>query len=444
MKIFKKLIQRILPAALCLTLHTGFSLPAMAENAQSELSAGDAYGTAALSYLDTLVHTYPNRTNNENDRSQSVSDAGLWIRSQLEAMGYTVETQDYVHLNFTGTNYYVTRPGVSDDIVCLGAHYDCVDTAGADDNGSGVSVLLEIAGRFAQTETPCTLQFVFFDNEEQGGFVGSYNYVNYVLKENNLLDNVICYINLDSVGGGDRLYAYGGVYDENGSLEQIWPYLMAHSYAETLGISLYTMPKEVEMFQTPTRNSGSDHYYFMQEGIPYLYLEAGLWCDDDGGGGNDETHLTCHYQTADPAFSSSGGQIMHTEFDNLDTLNSLLPGRVQSNLSSVSRLVSAMLTDITPDTPPEYILPEETYAEETESEKFTEATEASSEEATEETEVLSGSHLPVLILLSFIGVMILAAIAFVLFVSSVGSRNRRRRRRFGRRRRKKSGRRKFN
>lgn len=79
-------------------------------------------------------------------------------------------------------------------------------------------------------------------------------------------------------------------------------------------------------------------------------MEASLWCNDDGTGGNDETHLTCHYQTANEAFASTGGQIMHTEFDDLDRLNELLPGRVQKNLHDASAIVTGMLLDISPNT----------------------------------------------------------------------------------------------
>ena len=79
-------------------------------------------------------------------------------------------------------------------------------------------------------------------------------------------------------------------------------------------------------------------------------MEASLWCNDDGTGGNDETHLTCHYQTANEAFASTGGQIMHTEFDDLNRLNELLPGRVQKNLHDASAIVTGMLLDISPNT----------------------------------------------------------------------------------------------
>lgn len=310
----------------------------------------DLYGVEAYANLEAIYQNFPQRINDENNRSENVTNAGLWIQSQLESYGYEVSTHDFTHFNFTGTNYFVTKPGKSDKTIIIGAHYDSMPTAGVDDNGSGVSVLLELAHRFYDMDTPCTLQFVFFDTEEYGAYAGSSCFVYTYLMTNNLLDDVLCCINIDSIAGGDRLYGYGGEYDEDGKLTREWVYDEANLIADDLGLDLYTLPEQVTEFQSPTRLLGSDSYYFAKEGIPYLYMEASLWCNDDGTGGNDETHLTCHYQTANEAFASTGGQIMHTEFDDLNRLNELLPGRVQKNLHDASAIVTGMLLDISPNT----------------------------------------------------------------------------------------------
>ena len=76
----------------------------------------------------------------------------MWIQSQLESYGYEVSTHDFTHFDFTGTNYFVTKPGKSDKTIIIGAHYDSMPTAGVDDNGSGVSVLLELAYRVYDME----------------------------------------------------------------------------------------------------------------------------------------------------------------------------------------------------------------------------------------------------------------------------------------------------
>lgn len=313
----------------------------------------EGYGDAAYNYLQYIYDNFPERTNDKNSRSDSVDKAGDWLVSELSGMGYDVNIQEYIHgdSGYYGTNYSVIKEGSSDDIIVVGAHYDSEATAGIDDNGSGVSVVLELAERFYGELTPCTVIFAFYDGEENGGYVGSYYFVNEYLEANGLLENVLCNINIDSVGGGDRLYGYGGEYETDGSLTREWVYNAANLIADENDIPLFTLPDEVEEFKSPTRITGSDQHYYNAKKIPYLYLEASLWCNDDGSGGNSETALTCHYQTADSAFSSTGGQIMHTSFDDLDTLNELLPGRIKRNLSNTSRLVSLMLNTVDSDTP---------------------------------------------------------------------------------------------
>ncbi|MBQ8639130.1 MAG: M28 family peptidase [Lachnospiraceae bacterium] len=453
-----KLCNRLKPMFAALTaaaaLFTASLSPMAAE-------AGDDYGTAAYSFLETLTSSYPSRTNEEGNRSQSLNDAGLWIKSQLESFGYEVGVHDYVHFNYTGTNYYVTKPGSSEKMIVVGAHYDSVATGGVDDNGSGVSVLLELAQRFADEETPCTIQFVFFDNEEHGGFVGSCTYINTHMIPNGLLDKTICYINLDSIGAGDRLHAYGGSYAEDGTLTGLWPYQLAITAAQINNVALYTIPDAVASnpdpdlaFQAPTRISGSDHHYFNAFGIPYVYFEAALWCDENGTG-PDSTSLTCHYQTSDPAFASTGGQIMHTDFDNLARLNELLPGRIQKNLSDTSKVVSSMLMEITEYTPEDmasmtYTPTEEApqtlppIIEETEPPTEEELTTAAPVETTaaasnqpQSSSTLPTNHSLIIIIFTFAGAVILLLVGFIIYTTAAGTRRKRRNRRYNRNRRKK-------
>lgn len=60
--------------------------------------------------------------------------------------------------------------------ILIGAHYDSVPgTPGADDNATGVAVLLEFARQFATEPTRYPLRLVAFDMEESG-LLGSKNY----------------------------------------------------------------------------------------------------------------------------------------------------------------------------------------------------------------------------------------------------------------------------
>ena len=80
--------------------------------------------------------------------------------------GYAVVRQPYKVGTVECSNLEVTRPGGS-EIILIGAHYDSViGSPGANDNGSGVAALLELARIFSADTPKQTLRFVAFVNEE--------------------------------------------------------------------------------------------------------------------------------------------------------------------------------------------------------------------------------------------------------------------------------------
>lgn len=80
-------------------------------------------------------------------------------------------------------------------LVC--AHYDSImDSPGANDNASGIAVLLELAERFSGNSE---IGFISFDAEEWNKF-GSYAYVNSLGK--NKLKKIKAVVNIDMVGAG--------------------------------------------------------------------------------------------------------------------------------------------------------------------------------------------------------------------------------------------------
>ena len=103
--------------------------------------------------------------------------ARQYLSQQLKQYGFTPQQQNFP----TGTNLVATRPGTNPQgkTLIVGAHYDTVeDSPGADDNASGVAVVLEVARLFAKIPTPQTLQVVFFDQEEEG-LLGSRAFVDH-------------------------------------------------------------------------------------------------------------------------------------------------------------------------------------------------------------------------------------------------------------------------
>lgn len=99
--------------------------------------------------------------------SKAYRRAARYVRSQLRGMGYRV-TMDPVSLPDGRTwNVSARWPGASGRPILLGAHLDTVDgSPGANDNASGVAVILEVARSVAGTALGREVRFVAFGGEE--------------------------------------------------------------------------------------------------------------------------------------------------------------------------------------------------------------------------------------------------------------------------------------
>ncbi len=96
----------------------------------------------------------------------------------------------------------LTGAEIPDEIVVVGAHYDSfMGTVGADDNASGVAVVLELARRLASKPTPRTIRFVAFANEEPPFFrlplMGSLRYADSCRASG---DQIVSMMSIDGIG----------------------------------------------------------------------------------------------------------------------------------------------------------------------------------------------------------------------------------------------------
>lgn len=100
---------------------------------------------------------------------EALRRAAAYIERTWQAQGYTVARQEYQTRGETIANLEVSRTGTepSAGVVVVGAHYDSViGSPGANDNGTGVAALLEIARRLTAQKLCRTVHFVAFVNEE--------------------------------------------------------------------------------------------------------------------------------------------------------------------------------------------------------------------------------------------------------------------------------------
>jgi len=125
--------------------------------------------------------------------------AAKYIEKQFKKAGYAVNVQNYTARGRIFKNLEVEKKG-NDEIIIIGAHYDTnKGTPGADDNGSGIAVLLELAKLVKNATFTKTVRFVAFSTEEVPSFktstMGSYIYAKQAKEE-----NIVAMISLEMLG----------------------------------------------------------------------------------------------------------------------------------------------------------------------------------------------------------------------------------------------------
>jgi len=258
------------------------------------------------------------------------AETAQYITGVFEKLGYSPETRPFTDTGYIGdtettihsANVVAVKPGLSHREIIVGAHYDSVDDGlGADDNASGVAVMLTAAGLVADVETPYTIVFVAFGAEE-ADLLGSYAYVDSMSTAE--IQNVVVMLNLDSLTAGDINYVYS---NERKSVVRDWAldWAQSHSYAlETI--------RNVDL----TDEDGydvADYAAFQEAGIPFAYFEATNWNLGDQDG----------YTQVDPQYGDAGA-IIHTQYDTIEYLDETFPGRVDERLDLFVAVVYNLLT----------------------------------------------------------------------------------------------------
>ena len=136
-------------------------------------------------------------------RSHALHAAEAFLRDTWTAYGYEVTAQEYEVSDVRCANLEVTLPGAKDRATILvGAHYDTVQSSpGADDNASGIAVLLELTHLLQYTRPQCELRFVAFVNEEAPFFfTGQQGSSIYAQAARRRGDRIRCMLSLEMLG----------------------------------------------------------------------------------------------------------------------------------------------------------------------------------------------------------------------------------------------------
>ena len=217
--------------------------------------------------------TYQGTPRTVSTRYYNTSDKTLvadYLADKMAGFGYIVTFQPFTVGSTSCRNVIATKIGTvyPDEYVIVGGHYDSTSSQpqtlapGCDDNGSGASLVVEIARMAATYDFERSIQFVLFDSEEQG-LNGSYHFVDEAVGAS---QTIIAAITADMVTYYSSHY---GVIIEG---ESPWEWLMSIMESQTTTYTALTSRKDYNSW-------GSDHVPFQQAGIPaFLAIE---WDWDD-------------------------------------------------------------------------------------------------------------------------------------------------------------------
>jgi len=244
--------------------------------------AGEAGGTATLERIrrDVELLCSPKFEGRAGAGAERAAD---WLIEQCEAIGLEPLfdggfEQPFSFLTFEGRNIggYLagSDPERADEWVVVSAHYDHLGIRdgrlypGADDNASGVAMVLEVARRLAarapEDRPDRAVMFVFFGQEETG-LIGSRHFANHPPRP---LEDLALFMTADMIGRslcdvcGSHLFVMG---TEHAPEIRSW----VREAAEGLPIEVGIVGTELLVIDR------SDYGPFRARRRPYLFLSAG-------------------------------------------------------------------------------------------------------------------------------------------------------------------------
>ncbi|MDD4832410.1 MAG: M28 family peptidase [Clostridia bacterium] len=285
---------------------------------------------SAYDFLNDFITECPQRVSG----SEGETLAAEYIQNKFIEMGYQTEWQEFSFTTDSGTinsQNVVARIFAQNSLgqIIIGAHYDSVNVGnGANDNGSGVAVLLDIAQKIADLSLNYDVVLVAFGAEEEG-FYGSSHFVNNMSMTER--QSTLLMINIDSVAVGDNLYFFGedkatALNDSLVELANSFGYSQK-AYAKPLSKDLNIIYATTDI---PYYHTGyaSDNLVFRIAGIPTEFVFSGTFEKYDS-----------YTQTADVDFWN-----MHTANDTLLSLNSF-GVKAKENMQIVSDTLFNFLTN---------------------------------------------------------------------------------------------------
>ncbi len=213
---------------------------------------------------------------NRYTRGTEIAEARDWLANQfLSVPGWTVTTESFQVGSDVADNVIAVMTGSvrPDDWHIVGAHYDSIaselasdpeaPSPGAEDNGSGVAALLEMARAFSRHPPESTLIFIAYSGEEQGLF-GSLDHAQKLIASGDDA-KVKSVLVMDMIG-----YTRDPVLDcllETDETGQGLVDVLAAAAKQYTELSILTS----------TNPFGSDHVSYLSNGIPAVLVIENDW-----------------------------------------------------------------------------------------------------------------------------------------------------------------------
>lgn len=231
------------------------------ENEEFQFLKLNVYGAAGVIFLEEKLTKHLSQTYEDYVILRIKRDQ---INRDFKTIELEVNQQffrNYQSQNVIGLIKGSVEP---DSIIIVSAHYDHLGKMGdeiyfpgANDNASGVSMLLNLAHHYTKKDSPSkTIVFIAFGAEESGILGSRYFIENPIIN----LENINFDINLDVIGTGSE-----GLMVVNGAI---------HEKAFNLLLQINEKNKYVVDIKKRGKAANSDHYWFTEKGIPAFFIYA--------------------------------------------------------------------------------------------------------------------------------------------------------------------------
>ena len=196
---------------------------------------------------------------------------------------------------------------------------------GADDNASGLGVMLELAKALSQQPLHYGVRFVALSAGEKG-LHGMDDYLTRMSAQEK--KNTLLVIDLNSLIVGDRLYFNSGIHTPSAVRKQTSARALQLAHRYGIAAASHTL--------TPRDYPGVNP--FDKAGMPLLDVTAANWALGNKDG-QQQRARTAHFPD---------GAVRHqTERDNLNYLDRWLPGRITLRTRDSVKILQPLLTELT-------------------------------------------------------------------------------------------------